>query len=645
MLRRWTSLAGRVLAGALAVTIALGVFSAAQARRRDPVVPPALDGPTVAGVCGNRALLAGPAEAPDGAITVWSDESIQEAVDANPEGTTFWLPDARYVLDGPVTARSGNTFVGGPDTVVDGGGVATSAFKAGRSFGAPWVMADDVTLRHLTVTGFVAPLDQVVVNEDAGDGWTIDRVTIADNAGGGLMLGSRTTVVRSCLARNGQYGFNSFRCRGYDENGCTTTTTVTDVRIERSEIAYNDTDELAIERPGCGCSGGGKFWDVRGARIVDNWVHHNNSVGLWADTNDADFLFDGNVIEDNDAGGIMYEISYSARIVGNTFRRNAIGQGSRRLAEDPDDYFPDGAIYISESGGDAAALDAARARGEEWTPVNDDTDVLEIADNTFVDNWNGVVLWESADRYCGSVANTSSGYCTLHLGSRDPTGDALVPCQDGPRGAYKATCRWRTQNVEVHNNLFSIDRTRVGHGCDADDDHCGRNALFSQWGVFPAYPAETVQRAVTFGQGNAFFRNIYQGTWRFSAFDQAPTSVRDIATWSAMPPEDAQERYELWASPTHGIGQDDGSVTRALPPPPPPPTTTTAPTTTAPTTTAPTTTSPPPTTEPPATTTTTVGGPGVTTTVAEPPPMTTTTTVLRTTTTTRVEFELSPPGA
>jgi hypothetical protein len=30
------------------------------------------------------------------------------------------------------------------------------------------------------------------------------------------------------------------------------------------------------------------------------------------------------------------------------------------------------------------------------------------------DNYNGVTLWENAYRYCGSPANTSSGY--LHLG-------------------------------------------------------------------------------------------------------------------------------------------------------------------------------------------------------------------------------------
>ena len=740
MFKRMFGKATIVVTAGLVGTLGYGVYQAAEARSKDPVVAPALDGAVVAGVCGNAELLAGPSTAPDGAVVVTigpapaaaapattasptpatsspvtgttvvhtvvgttmgvgitafasatpgttvvaspttsttptsepptttttapvtpetataTDETVQAAIDANPAGTTFYLPDPRYRFTGSVTPKSGDTFIGGPATVIDGGGTAHAAFKAGISFGANWVMADDVTLQSLIVQHFVSPNDQVVVNADAGDGWTFDRMTVQDNHGGAVMMGSRNTIMNSCLTRNGQYGFNTYRCRGYGNDGCTTSTTVTDLVISHSEISANDTDQLAITQPGCGCSGGGKFWDVRGARITDNWVHHNNSVGLWADTNDTDFLFQGNVIEDNDAAGIMYEISYNARIIGNTFRRNAIGQGVRRLAESPGDHFPDGAIYISESGGDAAAEAAARAQGENWTQVNEDQGTLEIAGNTFEDNWNGVILWESSDRYCSSVANTSSGYCTLYHGSFVPGGANKAACTDPVlTGVALDQCRWKTQNVDVHNNLFSIDRDAVGRGCSEIDNHCGRNAVFSQWGVFPSYPAEMVQRKILFEQNNEFHRNIYRGTWRFSAFDQAESSVRDIRTWSAMAPEDASVNYALWNDPPDGLGQDAGSVHGSLvilpptttttttttsstepsvPDEPPLPTSTTSPEatttpTTGPTTTSVTTTTSPVTTAPPATTTVATAPPA-TTTVATAPPATTTTTTAST---------------
>ena len=199
------------LSALAAVAGGFGLLQSGASGTPGPTVATPASGAAIAGVCGNAAVLTGPASAPPGAVTVAAGAPIQAAVDANPEGTTFYLPGTLYTLGGPVTPKTGDTFVGGPATVIDGGGTTTSAFKAGRSFGTPWVMADNVTLRFLVVQHFNAVDDQVVVNADAGDGWTLDRVTVADNHGGAVMMGSRTTITRSCLTRNGQYGFNTYR--------------------------------------------------------------------------------------------------------------------------------------------------------------------------------------------------------------------------------------------------------------------------------------------------------------------------------------------------------------------------------------------------------------------------------------------------
>ena len=78
---------------------------------------------------------------------------------------------------------------------------------------------------------------------------------------------------------------------------------------------------------GCGCTGGGKFWDVKNAVIENNWVHGNHSVGLWADTNNRGFEFKNNYISDNNDYGLIYEISYNAVIEQNTFVRNGLVSG------------------------------------------------------------------------------------------------------------------------------------------------------------------------------------------------------------------------------------------------------------------------------------------------------------------------------
>ena len=149
------------------------------------------------------------------------------------------------------------------------------------------------------------------------------------------MLGSRSRLTGNCLRDNGQYGFSAYHADG-----------VTDVVLDGNEISGNNTDDWEDRQPGCGCTGGGKFWETNGARITDNYVHDNRGVGLWADSNNVGFRFEGNYIASNDAEGIMYETSYNAVIVDNTFVRNALVKGPTNPK------FPASAIYLSESGSD-----------------------------------------------------------------------------------------------------------------------------------------------------------------------------------------------------------------------------------------------------------------------------------------------------
>src|SRR4029453_300423 len=151
-----------------------------------------------------------------------------------------------------------------------------------------------------------------------------------------------------------------------------------------NEIVGNNTGDWETKEPGCGCTGGGKFWDVRNVRVTNNYVHDNKSVGLWADTHDNNFLFEGNWIENNDGEAIFWEISYNAAIRNNVIRHNLVVDGPERIRSG--DNFPDAAIYISESGGDARL---------PHDLVGSAT--IDISNNLIEDNYNGVTLWENAD--------------------------------------------------------------------------------------------------------------------------------------------------------------------------------------------------------------------------------------------------------
>jgi hypothetical protein len=471
-----------------------------------PTTPPAK-------ICANAGVLSGPASAPAGAVVVRTSDNLNTLTELHPAATTFWLsPGTHRLGTGPfaqVIPKDGNTYVGAPGAILDGGRLNRYAFTG---------YATAVSVKNLTIQNF-GPLrtnnDEGVVNHDAASRWTIAGNTIQDNAGAGVMVGDHNVVRGNCLRNNGQYGFNAYN-----------PAKVSGITIEGNEIAGNNTDDWERLKAGCGCTGGGKFWEVSGAIVRHNWVHDNRSAGLWADTNNTGFVIEGNYISGNLAEGIVYETSYNAGIRGNTFARNGLGKGPGNHG------FPTPALYISESGSDPRAPGVFNQS-------------FEISRNVFTDNWSGVILWENADRFSGSAANTSTGSGTLV----NPSTVTAKTCNATTitRQPYRSDCRWKTQNVRVHDNVFSLDPNKVSANCGFSTG-CGYNGLFSNWGTFPAwspYKATTVQDAITFHQGNRFFNNTYAGPWNFIVHEQG--NRVNWSSWQGAP-----------------YGQDKDSVVKIL---------------------------------------------------------------------------------
>jgi hypothetical protein len=448
-------------------------------------------------VCGHE--KPGPKTPPKGAVVVKSKADLSDKTSANPPGTTFWLAPGTHTLGGgefaQVIPKDGDTFLGAPGAVLDGQHKNDAAFTQ---------HAKNVTIKYLTIENFVAPQDQGVVNHDSGNGWTIAYNSIKNNKGAALMAGAHQVVKANCLTDNGQYGLNAYQ----DGNN------ITDLKVIGNEIAGNNTDDWEKRKPGCGCSGGAKFWHVNGAVIKYNWVHGNHSVGLWADTNNNNFLIENNIIENNDAEAIFYEISYNAIIRDNVIRGNTIVKG--RHGEKNGDDFPYGAIYISESGGDSRV------------PAR--TDKIEIYGNRLVNNWSGITLWENADRFCGSPSNTSTGSCTLVA----PTVANLKTCTRAniAKEPYYSDCRWKTKRVKIHDNKFVID----SHKLHCSTDYCGKMGLLSNYGTYPdwsPYKGEVIEKAITLHQHNRWHDNTYVGPWSFVVHDAG--KVIDTETWQAAP--------------------------------------------------------------------------------------------------------------
>jgi hypothetical protein len=443
---------------------------------------------------------AGPSAAPAGAVTVDPNVvgDLIAKTKASPAGTTFWLAPGTHRLGSgnydQVMPKEGDVYLGAPGAIVDGAHVNQYAFTG---------HASNVSLQHLTVQNFVAPQDEGVVNHDSGDGWLIEHNTVQHNAGAALMAGARQQVRANCLRENGQYGMNAYKGDG----------TITGLVVENNEIVGNNTGDWEAKNPGCGCSGGVKFWAVNGADVRGNWVHDNRGVGLWADTNNNDFLVEGNLIENNDGAAIEYEASYNATIRNNTIRKNNWVDG--RKYADRGDSFPLATVYISESG------------GEPRVPAR--TAKIEIQGNLLQNNWSAITLWENADRFCNSPANTSSGSCTL------VQPDEAKCTQPGiATDPLYSDCRWKTKNVDIHDNRFELDPTVVH--CQVS---CGRMAVLSNYGTYPdwsPYKGDVVQEAITSHQHNQWHDNTYVGPWTFITYDTS--QILDTFQWQGTQQQD-----------------------------------------------------------------------------------------------------------
>src|SRR5207253_7286444 len=141
--------------------------------------------------------------------------------------------------------------------------------------------------------------------------------------------------------------------------------------------------------------------------------------------------------------------SYNAIIKWNTFVGNGIQGGPQNPG------FPTSAIYISESGSDPRVPTAYSSQ-------------FLISANVFTNNWGGVILWENANRFCGSPDNSSSSDCTK-VNSAATTAScanhALISV-----APYLSDCRWKVQNVMVTNNTFTFNPAAVGKSCQQSKD-------------------------------------------------------------------------------------------------------------------------------------------------------------------------------
>jgi hypothetical protein len=469
--------------------------------------------------------------APAGAVVIPAGDDSGTAPAQNfsvQPNTTYWFAPGTHTIGldefAQFEAAPGDTFVGAPGAVIDGQGMNDYAFEAASTESSP----ANVTIEYLTIQHFTAPSGEGVVGQGDHDGWKVEDDLIQHNPdGAGVVIGDNDVVQNNCLQFNGEYGFNG--------QGSSAVLNRNDINDNDNLHAYDFPSSPANNQ--CGCSGGGKWWEGSNDQTTDNYVHGNQDVGIWYDTDNAGALISGNYVSGNYSVGIQYEASYNAQITNNTLIANAIGEGSDQ--ETPG--FPDGAIYISESGGESRV--ASNYSGQ-----------LLISGNVLTNNWGGVILWENSDRYCSDGSDNActlvnpaiytESSCAAHLSEKSPVD-------------YYDNCRWKTQNVTVKSNTMTFDPSAVGSGCTIAN-LCGFNGLFSNYGT--SQYSQT--GPIAFQQDNHFSNNTYSGPWHFWAWSQSNlANPVSWAEWTAAVTDQCGTPDEISSGTcSSGFGQDTGST-------------------------------------------------------------------------------------
>jgi hypothetical protein len=516
-------------------------------------------------------------------------------------------PDTVYYLEpgihiGSFSADTNDAFVGGYSE-----GIRTTL--SGNYESKPWAIDSNisegdqtgVTIEYLTIEKYQPAVDQVAINQDGNTGWIIQYNTITLNIpGAGVFAATNNLLKDNCMTLNGQYGFQSAAAQSIDS----LTQGPYNVTVEENEISYNDTCDLSglmnnpaigwhdynpvpaqYRNPKCGKvsgdgnQGGFKLWQTDGVTIKDNYIHDNWGPGGWADTDNANTTWTGNTITGNEGVAIIEEISYNFSIIGNYIADNDWIDGLNNSR------FPQPAIYISESGSDAAfggvpACPEATCARQGSYPAQS-----VVRGNTLVNNGGSIFLWQNSNRYCSDGAD---GTCTL-VDGRSSRPFTISACKANIQSASVSTttytgkktgspsedwwdgCTWRTENVKITQNTIDFNPADIVDCNHTAWPDCGAGGIFSEYGGPTGPGGWVIATELTFFQNDVWSDNVYNGPSAFFAWNQGngnnPVSWAD---WSGSVSRgdkcsSSDERQSGYC--VGPFGQDADSTYNRSPPP------------------------------------------------------------------------------
>jgi parallel beta-helix repeat protein len=256
-------------------------------------------------------------------VAIGVGDDARSVVNAHRAGTTYVVKAGTHLRNFSVQPKSGDRFCGEPGAVLDGGRSLASAFSGA---------ATKVTLDSIRVQNYDTGWQGAAIRPQThASGWVVRNVSALRNGWAGLKAADGMQILGGHYNDNDQMGISGNAATGIVLDGLDDDPAT----LDGPELAGNHTLHAS-----CEYEGGGMKWDVGQVTIRNAHVHHNDCRGLWADINARGALIEHNLVEDNWAEGIFYEISQDAVIRNNRVYRNGVRA---------ENWYWDGGITVASS--------------------------------------------------------------------------------------------------------------------------------------------------------------------------------------------------------------------------------------------------------------------------------------------------------
>jgi parallel beta-helix repeat protein len=246
---------------------------------------------------------------PSSAVPIAPDADPQALVAKYPAGTSFIIESGVHA-DFSVLPKSEDTFYAAAGAVLDGLGVAPSAFRERRSTPALGVaiigasVSSPLVVQHYgsAAAAQVAAIQPLPGNRVPTDSaWWLQWVDVQHNAARGISLTTGMTIVDCSVLDNGRLGIGG--------GG-------THITIQGNEVSGNG---IGVTR--AGFEAGGIKTVGNDVTIADNRISGNGAPGIWTDDDGTGDIIAGNTVSKNTIG-IEIEISSEATVSQNTLSGN-----------------------------------------------------------------------------------------------------------------------------------------------------------------------------------------------------------------------------------------------------------------------------------------------------------------------------------